>query len=156
MDDFIVKEAPGKGRGLFATKNYEKGQVLFEFDGIKLGKEKAWVHPQSEKLLQIGPTLYLDVSDHYSVFTNHSCNPNCCVKISIEHAFLVACLPIKAGDELTFDYSTTSTESPTEWSMSCKCSIFGCRKNISGFHSLPYRQQQLYIEQGFVPYYLKA
>lgn len=154
-DEFIVKDSPGKGKGLFATKDYEKGQILFRFEGVKLSKEKAWLHPSSEKLLQIDRELYLDVSDHWSIFTNHSCKPNCCIKITVGHAFLVAYLPIKAGDELTFDYSTTCSESPEEWSMSCNCAIFGCRKNISGFKTLPLDQQKAYAAEGLVPYYLK-
>lgn len=155
-NDFVIKDTPKKGKGLFATKDYNKNMVLFRFEGVKIVRENVAKHPNPNGLLQIGADLYLDVSGHYSYFINHSCNPNCYIKIAANTAFCLSLLPISIGDELTYDYASTSNDTPETWSMPCNCSIFGCRKTVTGFSSLPTKQQALYIEQGIVPKYLQG
>jgi len=155
-NDFIIKDTPKKGKGLFATKDYNKNMILFKFEGVKIVKEDAVKHPNSAGLLQIGVDLYLDIAGHYSYFMNHSCNPNCYIKIAANTAFCLSFFPIKEGNELTFDYATTSSDDLTTWSMPCNCSIFGCRKTITGFSVLPQKQQASYIELGLVPKYLRG
>lgn len=156
MVDFIVKDSIGKGKGLFASKAFNKNETLFKFDGIKLIKQdiKNFAGPIAACYLQIGSELYLDLEGHASFFVNHSCNPNCLVKVAANTAFIIAHIPIKIGDELTFDYSTTSTEMPDTWSMNCNCSRFGCRKVISGFNTVSDDKKINLIEFGMVPKYV--
>ena len=153
--NFIVKKTSNKSLGLYSNKYFEKNEVLFKFEGTKLSRQEALMSQENNKLIQIGSNLFLDATGHFGAMINHSCNPNCFIKISSGTAFLVSYIPISIGDELTFDYSTTSSDSPEEWSMPCNCSIFGCRKNISGFNSLSDVQKNIYIKQGFIPNYLK-
>ena len=154
MNDFLIKDSPGIGQGLFSTKDFNKNEVLFKFEGKKISSEEALKIPNNDRVLQIGPQLFIDLGNHYSVFTNHSCNPNCYVKIAVNNAFLLSSRAIKAGDELFFDYSTTSTETIDTWSMKCNCHPFGCRKIISGFSTIPIAQKEKLISLWMVPTYV--
>lgn len=154
MNDFIIKDTIDKGKSLFTTVNFESNQILFRFEGQKISFEESKNLPNSDRFLQIGKELYLNMEKHFGVFSNHSCNPNCYVSIAVNTAFLISSRPIKAGDEILFDYSLTSTEIPETWSMPCNCSLFGCRKLISGFGLLPKEQQKSLIIAGKVSKYI--
>ena len=157
MDNCVIKPSPGKGNGLFATKNIAANNIIFEFVGKPITKAEAAKLPSTDSacLLQVGADLYLDLRRHYSIFANHSCNPNCFVRIAVNRAFLVALRDIKIGDELVYDYSATSTDLPSEWALNCNCHLFRCRKVISGFSSLPKEVQDKYIKLGAVPAYVQ-
>src|SRR5258708_29394693 len=154
MSDFIIKESQGKGKGLFSTKDFGINEILFKFDGEKISAESAFKLPNNDRLLQVGSQLYLDLGTHYSVFINHLCSPNCMIKISVNMAFLLSTRQIKSGDEITFDYSLTSTETLDTWSMRCDCHRFYCRKIISGFSTIPAGQKMKLIADGMVPDYV--
>jgi hypothetical protein len=145
MDNFVIKDINGK-KALFATRSFGKNEVLFNFEGetTNIGTDAS---------LQIGHKLYLNIDKHYGQFSLHNCNPNTYIKIAMGSAFLVSLLPITNGDEITFDYSLTSTDTLDTWSMPCNCSQFYCRKVISGFSSLPEDKKARYIEMGIVPKY---
>lgn len=154
MSEFIIKDSPGKGKGLFAARDIEKNEVLFKFEGKKYSLEEALELPGNDRFLQIGADLFLDVGSHFSAFTNHSCNPNCYINIVVNTAFLISLIPIKTGEEIYFDYSTTSTDTPEMWSMECNCHQFYCRKNITGFQSVPDDQKRRMVSLGMVPSYV--
>lgn len=139
-------------QGLFALNNYLAGQPLFKLNGV--------LHSKNDNIqitndfLQIGPEVYLDMSGNKEFFIRHSCSPNTTVKVLGNYAFLVALHNIKKNDELTFDYSLTSTENPNEWSMQCNCKQWCCRNNISGFHTVPKDRQDYYLKLDAVPKYV--
>ena len=157
MNDFLIKDTLGKGKGLFSNVHFDKNSVLFKFSGTPLTleeenyKEK---YPNCDRFLQIAPNLYLNLENDFTVFSNHDCNPNAYIKIVVNNAFLIAAREINKGDEITFDYSLTSTDAPETWSMKCVCSPFNCRKVISGFGSIPKGKQEALIKAGHVPKYI--
>jgi uncharacterized protein len=156
MNDFVIKNSPEKGRGLFSLRDFHKDQIILRFEGKALKLEDMdLTDPIVNSHFQIGTNLYLDLRGQSSIFINHSCNPNSYIKVNVNTAFLVVAHPIKKNEELTFDYSTTSTDTTEMWSMECKCSVFGCRKLITGFWSLSEKQQRDCIEKGFVPKYVR-
>jgi len=75
------------------------------------------------------------------------------VHIAGNRAFLYSLYIIKPDMELTFDYSTTSTDSLTDWQMNCNCS-FKCRKIISGFSYLPEDVKEFYRSKNILPKYI--
>jgi SET domain-containing protein len=154
MDNFVIKDTATKGQGLFATKNFGKNEVLFKFVGNQIIDLKDIPSSTSDRFLQVGPELYINIEKHFSVFVNHACNPNTYVKIASGTAFLLSLRPISIGDELTYDYALTSTDSPDTWSMECKCAPFNCRKLISGFRIIPEAQQKKLIAANLVPKYV--
>src|SRR5271165_827253 len=146
MDNYLIKNTIEKGNGLFSTINIPTNHTILEFIGVPIlrGDIQDFSGIIATNYLQIGTNLYLNLTGKISYWINHSCIPNCCVKIMVNRAFLVSIQPIRIGEELTFDYSTTSTEDTSTWAMTCKCgsSQFQCRKTITGFSSVPAKQQQ--------------
>lgn len=157
MSDFTIKTKEGS-QGLYSNKYFDVGQIVLRFDGMPIIKQELNYFPADEQinLLQIGYNIYLNLKDHNSYFIRHNCNPNCIVKITTNKAFLVAIKPIQSYDELTFDYSTTSDEDKTTFSMPCDCSQFYCRKLISGYHSMPNDKKDYYDNLGGIPKYVKS
>jgi hypothetical protein len=99
--------------------------------------------------LQIGRKTYIDLNEFSRTF-NHSCNPNAGVRKSGE---LFALRVIKANEQITYDYS--STISPTQWDMKCKCGSKNCRKIIHDIRSIPQEQLKIYKTHGAIQKYLK-
>jgi hypothetical protein len=93
--------------------------------------------------IQVGTDAHLDpVSERESpwAYLNHGCDPN--VAIDVRRRAIVARRPIRAGDELRFDYNTT------EWELAesfvCNCGTAQCVGVVLGFaHLSPARQQVL-------------
>jgi SET domain-containing protein len=144
------------GNGVFAKVPIEKNSVVFEFKGKILTKSQLPqnLKPEDDHYLQIGPDMYLGPSGDLDDFVNHSCEPNCGLRIVGQRAILFALYDIKSGAELTFDYSTTSTETQEAWSMACNCGSYQCRKTISGFQYLTPLQQAKYMALNAVPTYV--
>lgn len=79
-------------KGLFATKNYLKGEVIHVLSG------KIYDKPTRETI-HIGNNKH--IYDEYGIFINHSFEPN----IYINGRELVALNNIMAGDEIMFNYN---------------------------------------------------
>lgn len=155
---FLVKKSDKGNQGLFTTTHFDANQVILTFKSntiLNTEAAKKLTPTQLNSLLQIGKDVYLDLSKDTSYFINHSCNPNSLVKIVSKSAFLISTRAIKPNEELTFDYSLTSTDTPDEWQMKCKCGEWNCRKIISGFNYLSDKDKDKFIKQGIVPKYIK-
>lgn len=76
-------------------------------------------------------------------YINHSCDPNCYVKMrSIRVKDVYALRGIRRGEELTTDYTATSVDQFTRdndwWAMDCNCGSENCRGRITGdFFRMP-------------------
>lgn len=147
-----------KEQGIFAKVDIPKGTVILEFKGDIFASQdlpKA-LSPEEDYYLQIGTDKYLGPSGWLDDKINHSCNPNSAVVIVGNRAFLVSLYLIKSGHQITFDYSTTSTETPEEWSMNCNCGDYNCRGVISGYQSLDQSIKDNYEALGIIPKYVKG
>jgi uncharacterized protein len=154
MNTFEIRPTKTKGQGLYALHHFEANQVILKFAGKVLTKAEVYALPNTDSYLQISPDLYLDLTGDLSHFVNHSCNPNTYVKIISRTAALISTRAIKPNEELSFDYSMTSTETPEDWQMKCGCGSWNCRKNISGFSSLSDKEQEQLIKANVVPMYV--
>jgi hypothetical protein len=83
--------------------------------------------------LQVGPDLWL-ASDGTLTddFANHSCDPN--AGFLDGEPVLYALRDIEAGEEITWDYSTSISE--TGWSLDCRCQSARCRGVIRPWFEL--------------------
>lgn len=104
--------------------------------------------------LQVGPNTFIGMAGDVGDTISHSCDPNCYVHVVGNRAILFSLYVIPADAELTFDYSTTSTDTKDTWKMDCKCGSFKCRKVISGFQYLDGMTKDIYIKKGMVPLYI--
>jgi SET domain-containing protein len=82
------------GKGLFATKNYIKDEIIYKLTG------EIFDHPTRESI-HIGNNKH--IYDEYGIFINHSFTPN----IRVDNLFLIAIKDIHRDDELTFNYNET-------------------------------------------------
>jgi len=135
-------EVSGKGRGVFAGCTFAAGEEVLEF----LGE----VRDVSELndltyALQIGHRDFLTASGGIDDYVNHSCRPNCGIRVDNGRVVLFALRLIREGEEILFDYSTTQTGG--FWEMSCQCGAANCRGQIGDFKDLPIEHQQFYISR---------
>ncbi len=136
----VVVASCDLGRGLFATRDFREGEVIVRFTGPLITLEEAVKNGEANaNALQIGPTDYID-PEPPGVFLNHSCEPNAGM---LGKTMVRALRPIRAGEEIFFDYSTTMSEKL--WTMRCECGASVCRGIIGDFHDLPEELQQRYL-----------
>ncbi len=103
------KKSKIHGTGGFARTDIQRGIRIIEYVGPKLPKAEA----QAELEKQNSYIFTLD--DHYDVdgsvewnlarFINHGCKPNCEAEIDGDRIWILARRSIKAGEELTYNYS---------------------------------------------------
>lgn len=136
------------GYGVYAEKNFRKGEAVWIMGGkkIKISEFKFKNFKAISNLLQVGENSYISL-DKISCSFNHSCNPNMGF---VNNKTLVAIKNIKREEELTYDYSTTIDES-----FICDCRSKNCRKVVADFFSLPKKTIMKYYSKGFLPSFIK-
>ncbi len=141
------------GRGVFTTVKIPAGVSILEVSGpVMLDREVPDIN--NPDLLQVGPNTFIGASGDVDDFINHSCDPNCKMHVVGNRAFLYSLYVIPVGAELTFDYSTTSTDTLDTWKMDCNCTSNKCRKVISGHTYLDATLKQEYVKNGMLPLYI--
>lgn len=133
------------GRGLFAAREFEAGNTILELRGDPLDFKATLVKGDREcDALQIGPDAYLDLEPP-GVLINHSCDPNAAVA---EGPRLIALRPVKTGEEIRYDYSTTMDDD--HWTLPCRCESDRCRGVVRDFKWLPKEWKLELIRRGAV------
>lgn len=151
--DYCKLQPSKGGLGMFTTVIIPAKTPIIEVRG-PVGSEKEMPDPNHPALLQIGNDLFIGPSGDLDDYINHSCNPNCYIHIAGNRAILFSLYVIPAGSELTFDYSTTATDSLEKWKMDCLCGHATCRKVISGFQHLDESVKQNLKDKNTVPLYI--
>lgn len=129
-----VRESKIHGRGLFATADIAKDEIVAVKGGHIISRE-----PLREKVtprlgpveIQIDGDLFIapvteEERDGSMLYTNHSCDPNLGMRGEI---IFVAMRDIRAGEELTHDWAMTDDD---DYSVECNCGVPNCRKILSG------------------------
>lgn len=138
----VKKPVTNKGKGLFATKNIRKGEVIWELDdSCKIFPLNKMIKQKYPRAFQLGNNYVVCNDD--SDFINHSCDPNTWWTSDRQ---LSARRDIKAGEEITYDYSTTDVTPVWIADWECKCGSNDCRKRISNRDCLREDFQQKYGE----------
>jgi len=157
---FTVKRSRIDGKGIFASRGFEKGEVICSMKGrkVSIGELKRLYAFGKERIddpLQIADNVYLDLKEPY-VYFNHSCSPNSGMA---GVCTLVAARKVKAGEEITYDYSTTEWTNDELWKINwtqlwafkCKCHSSKCRKKITSFPRLPEKIKEKYYAERLLP-----
>lgn len=117
------------GRGVYARRGIDTGQLLVVWGGSVLTRAELARRPKKLRrlTLQVDDDAYL-VSDLEGPadWVNHSCAPNAGLRGQIS---LVALRPIRAGEEICFDYATTDASDYDEFD--CRCGTELCRGRVS-------------------------
>ncbi|PIS42917.1 MAG: hypothetical protein COT24_01035 [Candidatus Kerfeldbacteria bacterium CG08_land_8_20_14_0_20_40_16] len=124
MANIIVKKSKINQRGVFANRDFKKGEVVLKWKPKKiLTKKEASALPEEEKhyvsnyqlnefILQSPPERYV----------NHSCEPN----TEVINGCDIALREIKKGEEITSDYGKDNVFIHFK----CNCGSKNCRKFI--------------------------
>jgi len=147
----IVREAGGKGRGLYAKTDIQKDSFITEYVGeviplAKVSHRKArykaegqshlyFLTPNSESHRGGPPRCVIDATKkgNNSRFINHSCMPNCYVEgwhvgESVRMG-IFANQFISEGEELTFDYNFNNNGDDSN-QRACLCGAPTCRGSL--------------------------
>lgn len=139
------------GKAVLSTSEFKPGGIILQFKGKAFKRKDV---DDISKYLQINTDQFIGPSGGIDDYINHSCNPNCFVKIEEDSAYLVAIKNIEPNEELTFDYSTTSTDNKDQFNLKCQCGAENCRKLISGFKSIDLKTKINYITKDIFPNYI--
>ncbi|GJM44373.1 MAG: hypothetical protein DHS20C21_12150 [Gemmatimonadota bacterium] len=152
LASFWIQVGPSNtGQGVFARRPISAGQRILDFRGEAIDFPGTLAMGDSEcNALQIGSNLYLDLEPP-GCLVNHSCEPNAGVR---DGTHLVVLRDVAAGEEITFDYSTTMDEN--HWTLQCLCGSATCRGTIRDFRWLPESRKLALIRQGIVPAFIVA
>jgi hypothetical protein len=140
------------GQGVFTSVKIKKNIPIIEMTGDFFNSGNL---PDSSTTLQVGPDIFIGPSGGKDDYVNHSCDPNCYLSIAGNRAILYSLYDIAPDSELTFDYSTSSTDTVDIWQMRCNCGSVKCRKLISGFHYLSPTVQEEMKNKGMLPLFMR-
>lgn len=144
VEGFLIKEVKGKygtikddrGYGIFALRDYRKGEVLGEVQGRPAkGSDTFLTH----RGIQIGKNRFIEPR-RFSLFwyLNHSCEPNAYVDMEL----LIARKDIVKGEEIVADYSLFTDFA--SWDMVCGCRKKCCRGVILPYSKLKKRPKKFF------------
>lgn len=140
-----LRKTPGRGEGIFATGSFQRGDTVLT--GVILKK----LDENHSHASQVGEHEFVFHAGLTTKF-NHSCDPNCGIKLNETGAHdFVAIRPIVIGEETTFDYAMRNFD-VEYFPRKCLCGSAHCRGNITGWKTLPADRKEAY--SGFVAPYL--
>ena len=130
--DVVTRPSAISGQGLFATRGFSPGEIIAPYLGkVFTARPVKSSESAATYILEIKPGLWLDGSDiqNPARSANHSCEPNAELVINETETFanLRAASDILAGDEITFDYGFSLSESLFNL---CTCGKMSCLGKI--------------------------
>ncbi len=104
--DLAVRRSTA-GLGLFTNSAIPKGACVIEYVGRVLSKEEEY-SSRSKYLFEVTKTKTIDGASRSNTarYINHSCRPNCEIRIRGGQVFVFAKRAIAAGEELSYDYES--------------------------------------------------
>jgi uncharacterized protein len=128
-----IKPSNIDGKGCFATVRFAKGRKIAEYVGERISRREI-----ARRIKKGKRRLYISGVDSYWAIDaarlgngtqciNHSCEPNCYVKVIHGHILFFALRDIEPGEEILLDY----VESYNADKMRCKCGAPSCRGRIN-------------------------
>lgn len=153
----MVKHSTISGYGTYAEEDIPANVLLKTLAGElivtdDIDNEAKARGLRQEDPLQIDDNKFL-ILEYSSVVINHACDPNCGLRNSSD---LYTLRSIKAGEEITYDYSTTCVDDPGNgMHMLCNCGSNYCRKLIKGFETIPKEILVKYLKLDALPYFIR-
>jgi uncharacterized protein len=145
----IRRQSPIHGSGVFAARPFRKGERVVQYRGAL--RTHAEVDASDAGDVDSGHTFLFTLNDTFIIdggvrgnvarWINHSCAPNCEPVLeeagdgnpAHDRVFIEAVRPIRAGEEITYDYGITLDEPHTPrlrgiWG--CRCGAPRCRGTL--------------------------
>lgn len=140
---YKVRTSKIHGRGVFATRDIDKGTQIIEYKGERISWPKALKRPDTDPdnpfhtfffSLDDGDVIDAGVGGNAARWINHSCGPNCETEEDDDgRVFIYARRDIGAGEELTYDYKLTvdgKLDKEERALLACHCGKKKCRGTI--------------------------
>lgn len=125
-----VRDSQIEGTGLFAVRPIPAGALVSRLGGCLVSTEQ--LHRLFEESEEYVDTITVADDQHLVLPSgtlnhhgNHSCNPNLWWSGPFD---LVARRNIPAGEEVTNDYSASTTD--LDFMLQCRCGAVGCRGTV--------------------------
>jgi len=127
------------GLGVFAIEDIAAGEYVAGFYGEIYSAGRASLLPMAvaNHAIQFSAHVWRDSFGIARLF-NHSCEPNCYIKGDFD---IVTLRHIAAGEELTWDYSTTENCDWVVPGKTCLCRSNRCRGTIPPYRHLSHSEQ---------------
>ncbi|MDO8452790.1 MAG: SET domain-containing protein-lysine N-methyltransferase [bacterium] len=127
-DFWEVKDTKEKGRGVFAKKEIKAGTIIGDYIG-KVIKTAEYDFSRDKGGLYLmylndRASIYPDLTRPGMHLLNHSCEPNCFIKIYKGHTLFFAIRDIEPEEELTISYMLAPVEE--QYTHVCKCGSKSC------------------------------
>lgn len=132
-------DSDGRGAGVHASRGFDIGDTVMV--GFLIGP----LQSNDAHATQIGPHSW---ARHGGLgpMVNHSCDPNCGVRLNAHQAFdFIARQEIRRGEEVTFDYAMRNF-TIAHFPDVCLCGTPRCRGQITGWKDLPAARKDAYGE----------
>lgn len=143
--DFELRTTTERGDGVFSLRPFDKDEIVIE------GVIKCFVEKNNSHASQIAENTFV-IHDGIMPKCNHSCDPNCGIKVNKTGAHdLVARRSISAGEEITYDYAMRNY-CIEHFPSNCSCGATNCRKHVTGWKDLPSEKKVEY--EGYIAPYL--
>ena len=139
---FQVRRSSVHGRGVFALVDLPADLRLIEYTGRIISWQQAQ-HQHPHDAAQPNHTFYFHIDDEHVIdashggnssrWINHSCDPNCTAEDADGRIFIRTLRPIRAGEELSYDYGLIIDEPLTpelRAEFACHCGSPACRGTL--------------------------
>lgn len=127
---FAVRKSLINGHGLHTLDDLPSRRKIGEITGTRVSNRTAWKKVAKQEkifLVALDDRFSLDISQANSFKDmNHSCQPNCYLRIINGRIEVYTLRRISVGAELTVDYE----ETPHPDGMPCSCKAPNCRGMI--------------------------
>ena len=142
---YKLKETPGRGEGIFATQDFQVGEIMM------VGRILEHLDGNHSHAAQTGENTFV-LHEGIIHKLNHCCEPNCGIHVNETGAHdVIVYKPIAAGDELLVDYAMRNYRIE-HFPEKCLCGAPSCRGQITGWKDLPASLKEEYL--GFIAPYL--
>jgi len=122
MKDYVVKKSSA-GLGLFAGKEYKKGDLVIEYTGETISDAEAQKRG-GKYLFELNDNWTIDGTTRKNIarYINHSCKPNCEPFLSDDETqvFIYTKKKILPGEEFTYNYGSYYFKNEIK-PVGCKC-----------------------------------
>jgi SET domain-containing protein len=141
IGDIEVRDAPPKGRGVFAKRDFAAGEFIFRRRHSKVVDAAGVARLTDEERTHLCELDWhrFAVLLPPGCYLNHSCEPNA-MRSGVR---VFAWRAIRAGEEITIDYRLNAFDGD---SWPCACGAPSCSGVVVGsFFALPAERQRMYV-----------
>ncbi len=137
--------------GVFATRRIPDGTRIVEYRGRRISRAKADSAKEEGTdehpivlLFSVNSRTVIDAAQggNEARYINHSCDPNCEAVLDRGRIFIESIRDIRAGEELTYDYSLEADGRQTaklKRQYACNCGSHNCRGTMLAPKAKPRR-----------------